>query len=44
MMNSNLSGVVLNELRVLDLAANGHNRVQIEGDVVLEISPLQPDG
>ena len=43
-MPFNISGLVLNGLRVLDLAAKGHNRVQIEGDVVLEISPLRPDG
>ena len=34
----------MNGLRVLDLAADGHNRINIEGDVVLEISPLRPHG
>ena len=37
-----LKGVVLNGLRILDLAAEGDPRVTIEGDVVLEIGPLRP--
>jgi len=39
---SNVAGLVLNSQRLLELAAEGDNRMKIEGDVELEIKPLRP--
>ena len=35
-------GLVFNGLRILDLAADRDERVNIEGEVQLEVSPLFP--
>jgi len=34
-------GLVVNGLRVLDLAADGDSRVTIDGDIELDIKPLK---
>jgi len=44
-MNKNecvILGLTLNGLHVLEMAAEGNRRIQIEGDVDLEVKQLRP--